>query len=419
MHSRILRLTSALVAAAGVTWASGALSSTPVAAVEGHRLSSVAWREPTTPVSGGLVSFDVVLDAGPESTIVARLTGAVVDTIPDGCEPSSVVRARSRLEDDGATLICEPPGGGPTDLRVDVRTGTTPGPITASVEEAGQSQELPELTVATGRTDTPRTLRLISSPDFLNADVADLRRGPNAWRPRRSSNGTSPAYEGAIGAVLDDWARQAPDAVLVAGDLVNGRWDRDDHHTGTFGPLRTRRERARAVHRAAATYYPQYLERFRERGLALYPAIGDHEYGDNPWRAEKRRLAPVFAREFARHFTRAPGGQPRFADHPGGRHAGTAYAWRPAPDVQVVSIDPFDITRGRSRIRLDEPQRRWLVGVLRRAQADGVRWTIVQGHVPVLEPVRARGSSELHYPGGPQSELWRIFERYGVDLYLC
>ncbi len=39
--------------------------------------------------------------------------------------------------------------------------------------------------------------------------------------------------------------------------------------------------------------------------------------------------------------------------------------------------------------------------------------------MPVLEPVRARGSSELHYPGGARSGLWRIFERYGVDVYLC
>ena len=57
--------------------------------------------------------------------------------------------------------------------------------------------------------------------------------------------------------------------------------------------------------------------------------------------------------------------------------------------------------------------------MLRGAQADGVRWTIVQGHLPLLEPVRARGSSELHYPGGARSDLWRLFRRYGVDAYLC
>jgi hypothetical protein len=171
--------------------------------------------------------------------------------------------------------------------------------------------------------------------------------------------------------------------------------------------------------RAAATYYPQYRERFRSRDLALYPAVGDHEYGDNPWTASKRRLAPVFREQFARYFTRTPSGRPLFADRPTGPHAGTAYAFRPAPEVQVVSIDPFDITAGRARLGLDPAQKRWLKDVLRTAQEDGVRWTIVQGHLPVLQPVRSRGSSELHYPGGARSDLWRLFRRYGVDLYLC
>jgi hypothetical protein len=207
--------------------------------------------------------------------------------------------------------------------------------------------------------------------------------------------------------------------VLVAGDLVDGRWGRDSHHTGNFGPVHNAAQRATAARLAAATYYPQYVQRFREHHLDLYPAAGDHEYGDNPWTASKRRLAPVFQELFARYFTRTPSGRPRFRDHPKGVHAGTAYAFRPAPDVQVVTIDPFDIARDHDRLRVDRQQLRWLVRVLRSAQEDGVRWTIVQGHVPILEPVRSRGSSELHYPGGSRSRLWQVFKRYGVDVYLC
>ncbi len=100
-------------------------------------------------------------------------------------------------------------------------------------------------------------------------------------------------------------------------------------------------------------------------------------------------------------------------------HAGTAYAFRPAPDVQVVAIDAFDIAPDRARLQVDRQQLRWLVRVLRSAQEDGVRWTIVQGHLPILEPVRSRGSSELHYPGGARSRLWQVFRKYGVDVYLC
>jgi hypothetical protein len=262
-------------------------------------------------------------------------------------------------------------------------------------------------------------LRLLSSPDFLNADVGDLSRGPNSWSPRRSENGTNGSHERVLGRILDDWASKDPAAVLVAGDLVNGRWGQDDRRTGNFGPVRTFEERRAALRSAAATYYPQWLQRFRDRGLDVYPAIGDHEYGDNDWPRDKRRLAPTFAHEFSRYFTRAASGSPRFPDRPTGPHAMTAYAWRPSPDVQVVSIDVFDITKKGAHIRLDAAQMRWLKGVLKQAQRDGVTWTVVQGHTPILMPVRSKASSRLHYEGGRGSDIWKVFTRFGVDVYLC
>ena len=261
--------------------------------------------------------------------------------------------------------------------------------------------------------------RLLSSPDFLNADVADLGRGPGYWRPGRSENGINNSYRRALDRVLDDWASRQPAAVLVAGDLVNGRWGRDDGRVGTFGPVRTLAQQKAAVRRAGRTYYPQWLERFRDHGLEVFPSTGDHEYGDNDWPREKRVLASTFADVFADHFTRTASGQPRFADHPSGRHAATAYAWRPRADVQVVSIDVFDITPRAAHVRVDRAQLRWLRGVLRRAREDGVTWTVVQGHTPIVGPVRAHASSRLRYEGGPASALWKLFRRYGVDVYLC
>ena len=206
----------------------------------------------------------------------------------------------------------------------------------------------------------------------------------------------------------------------MAGDLVDGRWGRDSHHTGNFGPVNNPAQRATAARLAAATYYPQYVQRFREHDLELYAAAGDHEYGDNPWTASKRRLAPVFQQQFARYFTRTPSGRPRFRDHPTGVHAGTAYAFRPAPGRAGGHHRPV---RHRAGPRPDpgRPGAAALAGrgCSAKAQEDGVRWTIVQGHLPILEPVRSRGSSELHYPGGSRSRLWQVFQRYGVDVYLC
>jgi hypothetical protein len=143
-------------------------------------------------------------------------------------------------------------------------------------------------------------------------------------------------------------------------------------------------------------------------------------YGDNPWPADKRVLASAVRERFADYFTRTGSGAPRFPDHPTGPHAATAYAGRPLPDVQVITIDPFDITPHRARIGLDPSSGPGCAGCCGgRAQRDEVRWIVVQGHVPILGPVRTRGSSKLYFPGGADSRIWQLFERYGVDLYLC
>lgn len=289
----------------------------------------------------------------------------------------------------------------------------------------GTSPDLPPLPIltppapATPSPPDPVELRLLSSPDFLNADVADLRRGPGFWSPKRSENGTNNSYEGVLGRILDDWSAQDPDAVLVAGDMVDGHWGRDDRRTDNFGPVSNHDEMRAALRRAAATYYPAWLRRFRERDLDVYPSTGDHEYGDNEWSSEKRFLAPYFADAFARHFTTKRNGKPRFKDRPSGPHAGTAYAWRPSKDVQVVSIDVFDITRREAHVRVDRAQMQWLHRTLAKARRDGVTWIIVQGHTPILGPVRYAHSSRLRYEGGRDSELWKVFKKYGVDAYLC
>jgi hypothetical protein len=386
----------------------------------GNRVAAVGWADPSDAVAeGAVLPLRVTLGPGVATEARVRVAGGTVVGLPDNCAASTVIRRRSYLSADGTTLVCDVVGEHGQELAIEVRAGAAPGPLTVMVNDGGVATSAPARDVVVGPPDTPRRLRLLSSPDFLNADVGDLRQGPGFWNPRRSANSTSPGYERAIDHVLDDWQRQQPDAVLVAGDLVDGRWGRDSHHTGNFGPVDNPTQRATAARLAAATYYPQYLQRFRDHHLGLYPAAGDHEYGDNPWAASKRRLAPVFQQQFARYFTRTPSGRPRFRDRPKGAHAGTAYAFRPAPDVQVVTIDPFDIAPDHARLRVDRQQLRWLVEVLKKAQADGVRWTIVQGHLPILEPVRSRGSSELHYPGGSRSRLWQLFRRYGVDVYLC
>ncbi len=376
---------------------------------------ATSWSE-----AGGL-SGRVDLSAGVATVLTVDLDGGRISALPEPCRNSTVVRRHSYVSADGTRLVCELRASGlarTVSFPVDVRSASAPL-LWGSARTSGGAVAFAPQPLPAGDPAPPRDLRLLSSPDFLNADIADLRRGPGNWTPGKSENGTNALYQRAIANVLDDWASLSPDGVLVAGDLVDGRWGRDQRRTGNFGPVGTLAQRRLALARAARTYYPQWLERFTDRDLEVFAAIGDHEYGDDKWPRSKRVLAPDFAAMFAEHLTVRPNGTPRFQDRPKGPHELTAYAWRPAPDVQVVSLDQFDIGPQRVRLRLDRAQLRWVSRVLARAQSDGVTWIVVQGHLPILEPVRSRASSRLSYAGGKKSALWKLFRRYGVDLYLC
>lgn len=262
---------------------------------------------------------------------------------------------------------------------------------------------------------------LVAAPDFLNQDVADVRTLPT-WRPGLP-NSWAPELEQAIDAFLDEVETHDPRAVLVPGDLVGGRWGRDDLETGLFGPTGTPQERSAALRRAADFYFEAYRQRFAERGLTLHAGLGDHDVGDNPWSGSaqatfKRRHVDDYKQAFADHFTRRQG-EPRYRDRPvGSPSADTAYAVKLAPELLLVTVDQFHRTRGDVRFEVVGQQLRWLRDTLREARRDGVRWVVVQGHNPVLWPVRSRSSSDGHLRGGARSPFWRTLARFDVDLYL-
>lgn len=271
--------------------------------------------------------------------------------------------------------------------------------------------------------DRTPNYEFVAAPDFLNQDVADARKLPT-WRPG-DPNSWTPQLEQYIDAFLDDIAAADPDSVLVTGDLVEGRWGRDDEHTGLFGPVRTDAQRAAAVRRAANFYYPAYLKRFADRGLTVHAAVGDHDIGDNDWNDEnawttfKRHHLALFKGMFATYLTRTPSGETRYSDRPFRTpFANTAYAVRLSPDVLLVTLDEFNRRDGDVHLEVTGGQLAWLRSTLKRARAEKVPWVIVQGHNPVLWPVREVSSSGGHIEGGEDSALWRTMARYGVDLYI-
>lgn len=360
----------------------------------------------------------------PADELRIDLSHARMVSIPGQCVSSTVTRTMSSIED--ADLVCLLEPGVDRVAFTVIALGSSGDAIDAEVTTRRgvdfATSSLPTRTISGGDPRLSPDLRLVSSPDFLNGDIGDLRDGPGFWkkmpREERTTNSINRDYRVGLDRILDDWEALDPAGVLVAGDLVDGRWGYDEQDSGNFGPVDTRAEQRLALRRAARTYYPQWSERFADHGLAVFPAMGDHEYGDNPWPRRKRALAKDFDAEWAREFTTDSSGAPLFADRPEGPARLTAYAGRPTPEVQVVTLDVFDITRERARIKVDRQQLSWLRGVLRKAQRDDVQWTIVQAHVPILGPVRTRASSELSYPRGTRSRLWKVFERFGVDLYL-
>ena len=335
-----------------------------------------------------------------------------------------------------ATLGSTMPSGAQT---ADEKPDTDPpGPTSGPEVPSGDGETIP-----TGDSDGPKSrpevapaprlpdaYRFVSAPDFLNQDVADLTDGGDTHIDPETgdvANSTNLSYETALAHVLSEMASHQTDDMLVAGDLVEGRWGRDDSGAGVFGPVRTERQRLAATRRAAAAYYPAWLARVARHGLTPYPAVGDHEMGDDPWDrpgdpwiAFKRDHAAEFKALYARHVMTMPDGSARFVERPAkGQARDTAYAVRLDRNVLLVTLDVFTQRRGDIEVRVDRAQLDWLKGVLRRAKRADVPWVMVQGHTPITGPVRVRNSTALTYRRGTRSALWRTMVKGGVDVYLC
>lgn len=263
----------------------------------------------------------------------------------------------------------------------------------------------------------PADYTFLSTPDFYNCDIADLRRYDPAVAPNRNS--WNPAYAQTLDTIFDTFVAEDPNDVLVAGDLVQGHWGIDAQDTGIFGPVSNRTQRRQATRRAADFYLSQWQEKFTERGLTVHAGVGDHDLGDDPWSGsrvadEKRAQANTFKDAFYDNLIAPHGYQSR----PAGPAAKTAYATYLSPEVLLVTVDVFYNTGTDVITEVDPQQLAWLDAVLAAGAAADTDWIIVQGHTPVLTPIRKWGSSALTYSGGQDTPFWQTMARHRVDLYL-
>jgi hypothetical protein len=260
----------------------------------------------------------------------------------------------------------------------------------------------------------------LSAPDFMNSDIADVsalstwsQGMPNSWNS---------SYAATVDTIMSTFQGEGPEDVFVAGDLVEGHWGEDADDTGLFGPANTNSQKKAALRRAADFYFSKWRQRFDDRGLPVYAAVGDHDIGDNPWSggsdpAEKdfkRNNMEVFKASFYKNVL----AKNRVSNRPSGPAHNTAYATYVNPEVLLVSVDVFQRTSNDVIAQLDHLQVKWLDRVLADAERRGTDWIIVQGHTPVITPVRTYGSSAMSHVGGPNSEFWKTMVKHHVDIYL-
>lgn len=220
----------------------------------------------------------------------------------------------------------------------------------------------------------------VSIPDFLNFDIEYPQEG----------------WEDALGFIMDSMKKENPAFVMVPGDLVMGHWG-------------TQKEE---INKWADKYYPGWMERFKDHGLKVYAALGDHEIRDNPWRGAQADAVLFYKDAFRRHLKMPLNGP----DH----MKGTAFYWL-HENALFISVDVFE--KGKSRqgeiaAGVTGKQLVWFEQVLSKHR-DQVDHIIVMGHTPILRPVRTFSSSGMLMEKGRDSEFWRVMVKYDVDLYLC
>jgi hypothetical protein len=207
--------------------------------------------------------------------------------------------------------------------------------------------------------------------------------------------------DGSIGLAdfaLDAIAAEEPDFVLIAGDLVNGKWGQID------APLA---EREALVQEMGERFMGGMLREFADRQLKVYAAVGDHEVGDNPWSAAKLELVPAYKSNFISHL--------QMPDNGPEEYRGTTYSLR-HENVELFVVDLFEVQDGEMRIGATGVQIAWLERAMAESTAD---FKLVVGHTPILPGFRARSSSDLEVTDGPESELWDAIVEGDADIYLC
>jgi len=245
---------------------------------------------------------------------------------------------------------------------------------------------------ASGNQSLREEWTFVSIPDFLNVDV----------------NYPEPDWDDALNYTLSRIKDEKPEFVLVAGDLVMGRWWRNKEQ----------------IKYMADIYYTAWKKRMDQHGLTYYVAVGDHEVGDNPWLPNGKKdnrimgtwdsapieFIPDYEKAFVEHFQMPANG-------PDSKKRLDYYVEQ--GNTLIVTLNVFDqeLLAQHGQADVTEDQLEWIDSLLNRMKEKTFK--VVQAHTPILGPVRKESSSGLMLKDGRDSKLWQLMRKHNVDLYLC
>lgn len=200
-----------------------------------------------------------------------------------------------------------------------------------------------------------------------------------------------PGYEEAMDWFLSGMKKEGPAFSLNAGDIMDARWWSNKEE----------------VRKETEKYWGGFRKRFEDQNIDLFIAPGDHEYGDDQG-LRKMHLAPVFASQFSRIFDMPNNGPPHMK--------GRAFSFA-KENLAVISVNTFEDAGNRLSMTVSGKQLAWLEKQLQ--QYADKQFVIVQGHVPVVGPVKSKNSSANMLEGGRGSDFWRTMVKHDVDAYFC
>jgi hypothetical protein len=218
-------------------------------------------------------------------------------------------------------------------------------------------------------------IRFTSVPDIFNWNISNPQSG----------------WEDTLDWFFDRLQKEGPDFTLNAGDIMDARWWDDEAQ----------------VKRKTEEYWTGFKKRFDDRKMTIYLAPGDHEYGDDGG----LKIGHI-ARAFGKQFTRLMG-MPKNGP---ANHIGRTFFVRKG-NLLVVTLDTFEDQGKRFGYTVGKEQLAWLEKTFK-ANRDA-EFIIVQGHLPIVGPVRSKNSSASMLKGGANSGLWKLMVKHGVNVYLC